>query len=795
MAREHTRTGRSKAKGRAGDVGKLRDRPKSELLLTALRSREFGWAVVIVLLLTAVCAPLAVWTRERPIEAPGRVMTFTREVRVPVQIHDESATQAAQADARQRTPRVYIEEAGVLDEIRSSLLNLPRTLENAETIEDVEAGIVERFALTQERMDAVRVAADEGRERDAWRRGVDQLVELLREAPILDEETWQRESQVGLRGEKFIELRGRVNRPVSDESAINLADRRQLEREASRLAWAAGFRDGQAEVVAARLQIDPKPTYRFDETATIEAQQRAAEAVPAQRREVPRGTIIFRRGDVLSASQFELHQIEMARFREQRPAWTLAIKRFSIGLGVGLLLIAGAVYCAMFCPLLRLSPRRMGWMAGLLGLATLFSCLGTVVFPQLSVVTLTAPVIFAAVIIVIAYDQRTALAVGGLLALLVCLSTGAPLSTLALMGAGIGVAVWHLPDIRSRNTLIRMGIALAVTLGLGSALADLLEGPVTPALLGQAGRDAFLAGVTGVFVAALTMFILPTIERVFDITTGMSLVELRDPKQPLLRELQMRAPGTYNHSLNVASIAEAAADSIKADSLLTYVGGLYHDIGKMSKPEYFVENQAGGPNKHDKLSPAMSLLVIVGHVKDGVEMAREYGLPKPVVHFIEAHHGTTLVEYFYRRAQEQAQEQAAQRKAEKAQKEAAEEGKVVATAQAPPSLEGPEEFEYRYPGPRPRTKEVAILMLADAIESATRTLAEPTPSRIETLVRTIADRRLLDGQFDECNLTLAELRTITESISKTVASIYHGRISYQSDKGESRRESRASRLA
>jgi len=246
------------------------------------------------------------------------------------------------------------------------------------------------------------------------------------------------------------------------------------------------------------------------------------------------------------------------------------------------------------------------------------------------------------------------------------------------------------------------------------------------------------------------------IERAFDITTGMTLIELRDPKQPLLRELQQRAPGTYNHSLNVASIAEAAADAVGADPLRTYVGALYHDVGKMNKPEYFVENQSGGINKHDKLSPAMSLLVIVGHVKDGVELAREYALPRSLFPFIEQHHGTTLVEFFYHRARKQAEEQAG----------------------GADDKDMPSEIEYRYPGPKPQSKETAILMLADAVESATRTLSEPTPSRIDALVRSLANKRLMDGQFDECDLTLRELSAIVESISKTVASIYHGRIAY-----------------
>ena len=362
-------------------------------------------------------------------------------------------------------------------------------------------------------------------------------------------------------------------------------------------------------------------------------------------------------------------------------------------------------------------------------------------------------------------------------ALLTGIGLSQPIESLPLALVGVAVCVWRLRELRDRRTLVSMSVALGASLVLASLIVSAIDRPVTrpdwtPWAV-QTLKDAALAGFGGLLVGGVTLFILPVVERVFDITTGMTLIELRDPKQPLLREMQQRAPGTYNHSLNVASIAESAADAIGADSLLTYVGCLYHDIGKINKPEYFVENQSGGPNKHDKLSPAMSLLVIVGHVKDGMAMARQHGLPRSLQHFIEAHHGTTLVEYFYKRARKQAiglDSEGRER---------------PSTGEPAVEIEGerlPEEVDYRYPGPKPQTKEVAILMLADAVESATRTLAEPTPARIDSLVRDLANRRLMDGQFDECDLTLADLRAIVESISKTVASIYHGRISYNEEK-------------
>ena len=246
--------------------------------------------------------------------------------------------------------------------------------------------------------------------------------------------------------------------------------------------------------------------------------------------------------------------------------------------------------------------------------------------------------------------------------------------------------------------------------------------------------------------------LLPFIEHFFGVLTDLSLLELGDVAHPLLQELVRRAPSTYNHSITVGSIAEAAAESIHARGLLVRVGAYFHDIGKMLKPNYFVENQGPDDNRHEALAPAMSTLVIIAHIKDGADLARQHRLPQPIIDLIVQHHGTTRVEFFYDRATEQ--------------------------QQADPNAGEVDESSYRYPGPKPQTKEAAVLMLADAVESASRTLVEPTPARIESLVREIAEHRLHGGQFDESGLTLRELRTIEKSMVMSLTSIYHGRIKY-----------------
>ena len=225
----------------------------------------------------------------------------------------------------------------------------------------------------------------------------------------------------------------------------------------------------------------------------------------------------------------------------------------------------------------------------------------------------------------------------------------------------------------------------------------------------------------------------------------------------------MEAPGTYSHSLLIGSIAEAGAEAIGRNGLLCRVGAYYHDIGKINKPGYFVENELGSMSRHTELSPAMSQLVIIGHVKDGVEMAKEYGLPAVLRQFIETHHGTTLVEYFYNEAKRRHEEEQAQ---------------GPGNGKKPARPTPPSESEFRYAGPKPRTKEAAIVMLADGVEGAVRSLSELTPTRIETVVHNMAMKRLQDGQFDECDLTLRELSQIEASMTKTLAAHYHGRIAY-----------------
>ncbi|MCG3121707.1 MAG: hypothetical protein GIKADHBN_00077 [Phycisphaerales bacterium] len=775
MAGERSKTSMFSTGRRTGGAAprrvniRLREESLLEKAFDLAQSPRVAWSVVILAGFIILGTLLVVWARERPLVAVGRVMNSTRLVRLTMSAEDRALTDAAREAARQRTPRTYVADPTFFDELRNSLDSLPRALASAKSLSDVDPRLRDQYGLTEASLAALQ--AEGAGEARRWSELVNSFVTLLQARPLLDEQTFQRATTEGLSPTVKLVI-GKQDRGIMRSDVINIEDPR-LSQALDSIARDAGFAAGPLrQVVVGRVLSSVRPTYRFDEAQTTSDQNTAAAEVTPKYRINPEGQPIFRRGDVLTATALDLYSAEISHFIQNAPAWQVWLRRASLGAAVLAIAAALGGYTALFAPRIRRNPARVAGAAGIL-LGTLAAAVfGSAADPTLMAVTAVCPTVFAAVIFAVTYDQRVALAFGTLHGVLVCVALDQGVGTFATIVTGVGVAVWNLKEIRGRDDLFRTGLYVGLSLALATALVGFIDRPINDQVLKETLVDALFAAAGGLVIGGVTLFILPAIERWFDVVTGMTLIELRDSKHPLLRELLQRAPGTYNHSLTVASIAEAAADAIGANGLLTYVGALYHDVGKMNKPEYFVENQRGGVNKHDKLTPAMSLLVIVGHVKDGMELAREFGLPRQIQHFIESHHGTTLVEYFFQRAQEQALAQARREKA-------GEEGEVD-DALPPDPAYVPDEFEYRYPGPKPRTREAAIVMLSDAIESTTRTLAEPTPARIETVVGTLANRRLLDGQFDECDITLKDLARITESIAKSVTSFYHGRVMYKS---------------
>ncbi len=337
---------------------------------------------------------------------------------------------------------------------------------------------------------------------------------------------------------------------------------------------------------------------------------------------------------------------------------------------------------------------------------------------------------------------------------LVALLLGRGLNILLIFFLGSIAGSYFVREARTRGKLTSAGLAVA----FAQVVAIVLVNPdpellVTRDFLMRAVVPVALNGIISVFVVLAT---LKLFELWFGLLTNFSLFELSDFNQPLLRKMIMEAPGTYHHSLIVSNMAETAADAIGANALLTRVGAYYHDVGKIEKPEYFNENQILIANKHDSIEPSISRLVILNHVKEGVELAHKYKINPKIIDFIPQHHGTSLMHFFYRKALEEADDETAIK-----------------------------EENYRYPGPKPQCRETAIVLLADSVEAATRSLEDTNPVKIEEVVRKVINNKFIDGQLDECNLTLKEIDQIAKTFTRVLSAMYHGRVKYPEKKNGS----------
>jgi len=346
----------------------------------------------------------------------------------------------------------------------------------------------------------------------------------------------------------------------------------------------------------------------------------------------------------------------------------------------------------------------------------------------------------------------------------------APLLVISLISGF--TAVYLTLQVRSRGKLIRAGLGVGVAIWLASLCFGLIMinfFPITENNWAMIGIQSTLALGNGIVTAMIVGGALPLFEHLFQITTDVSWLELSDLNHPLLRRMTMEAPGTYHHSLVVANLAEAAAEKIGANATMCRVCAYFHDVGKLVKPQYFTENMSFERNPHDDLAPTMSALIIISHVKEGVDLALTNKLNQRIIDIIQEHHGTSLVYYFYQRALQQ-------------QEDARAGGKIMNIREE--DIPEVQEESFRYPGPKPQTKESAIVSLADIVESASRSLEKPTPQKVEQLVNELIEERVADCQLDECDLTLGDIRKIAERFRFTLTTMLHTRIAYP--KGESK---------
>ncbi|MEM1096930.1 MAG: HDIG domain-containing metalloprotein, partial [Bacteroidota bacterium] len=502
-----------------------------------------------------------------------------------------------------------------------------------------------------------------------------------------------------------------------------------------------------ASVAMAMFLVVFKPALQYQRAATIAELNRLEAAISITEGLIERGDLIIEDGQRVT-EEVRRQLVSLERSQADRLG-----RRVSWSVVVGQLILVISTYVIFFLFLYLVRRQIYADNGKILLIAILFGLLivGLGVAIRFTPdAALLVPVSIAAILLTIIFDSRV-----GILATITLAFVGAHLLSFdfeyafatAFAGA---LGVYSVRDIKNRGgfylsaAVVFLGYAFIL---LASFLIEDLPYTRNAVPWGELGYGLMFAGAN----AALCLFAQPLLwafERGFKITTDLTLLELSDTNRPIIKELSLRAAGTFNHSLQVANLSEAAAQAVGAHALLVRVGALYHDIGKMEKAEYFIENQRGGENPHDRIKPRMSALIIANHAKKGAEMGREIGLPQPIINFILEHHGTTRVEYFYRQAIEQEGEDA-----------------VL-------------ESDFRYPGPRPQSKETAILMLADGIEAACRSLENPTLKRVEGLVDGIVKARIADGQLDDTDLTFRDLAKIKETFVSILMGIHHVRIKY-----------------
>lgn len=693
----------------------------------------------------AVCAiAILMW---RPNVMPWRVGQYVPHdivARVDFSWSDPDALNEARIAARQLEPRVYKPAStDPLQAIAEDLKRLPEIVKDKRTeqLDEPYRGLLDSpsiVALQEYATDASRAQ---------WENAVETFVEQLRLQRLVivpkEERDLERARLIRIPGQDAV----RVEETFDPEMVEQLRARFSRPAETS-------FRTILFPRIVGIALAKLRPNYVLDPLATAEAQNRAASSVSDSHgdSELRANMTIANKGEIKAADFIKLRAEHESYLRSLGPlVW---LQRLGLAMTVIVLTFVGGAYVSRYQPrIVRNHARAMGLGALLISMLLLPQLTGLGSMP--AYVFGIAPTVMVAMILAIAYDQRFALGVGALHGILATIAVGGGLEFFVVIVTGVTTCCYLLEDVRTRSKLVEVGGATATAM----MAATVAVGWITMDPLPFVVKNAIYAGAAGLSVGFITLGILPFIERFFRITTSMTLLELADASHPLLRRLALEAPGTYNHSLQVATLAEEAAEAIGGNSLLCRVAAYYHDVGKINKSEYFVENQQNPEgNRHLNLSPSVSLLIIIGHVKDGIELAKEYGLPTSIMPFIQQHHGTTLVEFFYHRARR---------------------GKG---GEPDPLEQEVQEHQYRYPGPKPRTREIAILMLADACESACRAMDDPNASRIETLVHDMAMKRLLDGQFDESDLTMRELELIERSLVKSLLGLYHGRIAYPSDK-------------
>jgi putative nucleotidyltransferase with HDIG domain len=551
---------------------------------------------------------------------------------------------------------------------------------------------------------------------------------------------------------------------VRDEAArvLDLVERAELRDSEvvsvrGELAGRMGDSLGTKEKSLAAEIIGPLllPNSTFSSALTDAAKNAAAQAVPVVTQEIQQGQIIVDHGHPITPLDME----KIQAFGLDRPSLDLA--RLA-----GLLLLAALLVGLLLAWVWRFRPQfwHRNNVLVLVGLIVVLATFGLKLTAGRAGLPYLLPVAAAGMLVAVLLDGGAAVVLMAVLAIIAGAVNGTngslEMATYVFLGGLAGIVAVRRGD--RLNSFVQAGIAILVVNALVVSVFSLLGARDLTGTLQLYGASA--ASAVGAAVAAVGTFAV--LGSVFGILTIFQLLELANPSQPLLRRLLVETPGTYHHSIMVGNLAERAAEAIGADPLLTRVAAYYHDIGKLANPMAFIENQAGGDNIHDDLEPAQSAQLLKQHVADGIDLAYRAKLPKNLIAFIPQHHGTAIMSYFYARAKEAA---------------ATPFGGLY-TPEGAKAAEAVDQRRFRHAGPKPQTREAALIMLADGVEASVRSLSSRDEPAIRAMVSRIIEERLSDGQFDECDLTLRDVERIREAFVQQLLGMYHQRIAYPQNK-------------
>lgn len=574
---------------------------------------------------------------------------------------------------------------------------------------------------------------------------------VLRSGIVADPEIFGQDAKKG------IVLRDRatlVERPLPDSSRVRSLEAAKQYLRQFHLGFAEFSAPERAELFAF-LDSLLFPTLVYNDAETATRRDTAAARVTPVEIQIKKGKVILRNGEEVTPRA----EADLAALRNSHRPRPLLERLLGLFFFVASFLYALWRYLAYFQGRYRKIRTYPPLILTVIVLAVivmrLLTALADILAEHVPLGTLqhpfglyfAIPFAFAALLATLLVDVHVGLIVSVVVGVLAGLFYGDIYITVyALLGSLAGI--YSISQYRVRSGLVKSGLKIGVVNALAAIGIHLLRQDIF--IWSELLTTTAMGVMSGMLAAVLGSVFLPALESLFKITTDIRLLELSNLNAPILRRLAVEAPGTYHHSLMVGSLAEAAAETVGANPLLVRVAAFYHDLGKLPKPEYFTENQAAGVNQHESLAPAISCLILASHVKDGLELAKQAGLVETIRDLIPQHHGTRVMTYFYQKARESA---------------------------AADCREIREE-DFRYPGPKPQSKEAAILMMADTIEAASRTLSNPSTAQIEGLIDRLSEDVLADHQLDECDITLREIRLVKESFLSVLRGIHHRRIDY-----------------